>query len=122
MCGVSRSSFEQRKKAEAEEEKKKAEKKEYEDSLKELMRKIMKALHYVPGERSFKTFLWRDYGVNIGRKLISRLMKEMNIRANVPKKDAYKGMAKHDHPCTKNHCYIIIFLSNSRKNSELLCS
>jgi len=100
MCGVSRSSFEQRKKAQAEEEKKKAEKKDHEDSLKEMMRKIMKALHYIPGERSFKTFLWRDYGVSIGRKLISRLMKEMNIKANVPKKDAYKGMAKHDHPCT----------------------
>lgn len=100
MCGVSRSSFEQRKKAKAEEEKKQAEKKEYEDSLKELLRKIMKAIHYVPGERSFKTFLWRDYGINIGRKLIRRLMREMNIHANVPKKDAYKGMAKHDHPCT----------------------
>ncbi len=83
MCGVSRSSFEQRKKAQAEEEKKKAEKKDHEDSLKEMMRKIMKALHYIPGERSFKTFLWRDYGVSIGRKLISRLMKEMNIKADM---------------------------------------
>ena len=68
-----------KKEAEAEKKQKKAEKKDHEDSLKEMMRKIMKALHYIPGERSFKTFLWRDYGVSIGRKLISRLMKEMNF-------------------------------------------
>ena len=27
-------------------------------------------------------------------------MNEMHIFASTPKKDAYKGMAKHDHPCT----------------------
>lgn len=100
MCGVSRSSFEGRKKAREKEEKRIAEKKDSEDALKEKMRSIAKKLGYVPGERGFKVFLWRDYDINIGRKLIRRLMKEMHIFANTPKKDAYKGMAKHDHPCT----------------------
>ena len=100
MCRVSRSSFEGRKKSRIEEEKRLEERKKAEDIIKETMRRIMKKLGYVPGERGFKTFLWRDHDVNIGRKLISRLMKEMHVRANTPKKDAYKGMAKHDHPCT----------------------
>jgi len=100
MCKVSRSSFEQRKKARLSAQEKQEEKQKEEDGLKELIRKIIKKLGYVPGERSFKTFLWRDYSITIGRKLIRRLMKEMHISANTPKKDAYKGMARHDHPCT----------------------
>ena len=100
MCTVSRSSYESRQKAHAEEEQRIAEKKNSEDALKETMRSIIKKLGYVPGERSFKVFLWRDYDINVGRKLIRRLMNDMHIFANTPKKDAYKGMAKHDHPCT----------------------
>lgn len=64
------------------------------------MRSIAKKLGYIPGERGFRTFLWRDCGIRIGRKRIRRLMKEMGLYANRPKKDAYKGQAKHDHPCT----------------------
>ena len=100
MCKVSRSSFQQRKKSRLQEEKRLAEKKKANDELKELLRKISKKLGYVPGERGFKVFLWRDFGINVGRKLIRRLMNEMHIFASTPKKDAYKGMAKHDHPCT----------------------
>jgi transposase InsO family protein len=100
MCRVSRSSFEGRKKSRAKEEQRLEEKKKAEEPIKETMRAIAKSLGYVPGERGFKVFLWRDYGINVGRKLINRLMKEMHIVANTPKKDAYKGMAKHDHPCT----------------------
>lgn len=64
------------------------------------MRTIAKMLGYIPGERGFRTFLWRDHGISLGRKRIRRLMKEMGFHANRPKKDAYKGQAKHDHPCT----------------------
>jgi transposase InsO family protein len=100
MCKVSRSSFEERKKAKAREQEIIERKKEEDNALKDIMRKIMKKLHGVPGERGFKVYMWRDHGINAGRKLIRRLMNEMHIFANMPKKDAYKGMAKHDHPCT----------------------
>ena len=100
MIGISRSSYMSRKKARAEEEKKNAEKKKDEEGLKVKMLEIVRKLGYVPGERSFKVFLWRDHNTNAGRKTISRMMKEMNLFAAVPKKDAYKGQAKHDHICT----------------------
>ena len=100
MCGVSRSSFESRKKAKELEKEKQAQKNKDETSIKELMRKVAKELGYVPGERGFMTFLWRDHKITVGRKLIRRLMDEMHIVATTPKKDAYKGAARHDHPCT----------------------
>ena len=85
MCKVSRSSFQQRKKARLQEEERLAEKKKADDELKELLRKISKKLGYVPGERGFKVFLWRDFNINVGRKLIRRLMNEMHIFASTPK-------------------------------------
>lgn len=100
MCKVSRSSFEGRKKSRIEEEKRQKEKNDKETAIKMTMRSIIRKLGYVPGERGFKVFLWRDFDICIGRKLIRRLMKEMHISAATPKKDAYKGAAKHDHPCT----------------------
>ena len=100
MCKASRSSFQQRKKSRLKEEERQVEKKKADDDLKEVIRKITKKLGYVPGERGFKVFLWRDFNINAVRKLIRRLMDEMHIYASTPKKDAYKGMAKHDHPCT----------------------
>lgn len=54
----------------------------------------------IPGYRTFSVFLWRLFDVKAGHKKIARLMKEMNLKAATRKKDAYKGAAKHDHPCT----------------------
>jgi len=100
MSNVSRSSYQERKKAQEEQRKKDAERKEKDIALKNIMREIIRKVKGVPGERGFKLYMWRDYGINAGRKLISRLMREMHIFANTPKKDAYKGTAKHDHLCT----------------------
>lgn len=65
--------------------------------LKEKFREIVKKLGFVPGKRSFQTYLWRDYGVSISVKRCHRIMKEMNLEANRPKKDAYKHQATHNH-------------------------
>lgn len=100
ICHVSRSSFNERRKARKEAQEKEESEKEKDNSIKEMMRQIMKKLCCVPGERTFKTYLWRLFDVNAGRKLIRRLMNEMNISATVRRKDAYKGDAKHDHACT----------------------
>lgn len=54
----------------------------------------------IPGYRTFSVFLWRLFDVKAGHKKIARLMKEMNLKATIRKKDAYKGAARHDHPCT----------------------
>ena len=76
-----------------------------EDSKKELretmerFRKIVKKLGFVPGKRTFRTFMFREYGINISVKRCARIMKMMNLVANRPKKDAYKGQATHDHRC-----------------------
>ena len=90
----------ERRKAQEAAEERETEKTQKEDGIKECMRRIIKKISFVPGERVFKSFLWREYECNVGRKLIRKLMAEMNLVAATPKKDAYKGKAKHDHPCT----------------------
>ena len=65
--------------------------------LKDDILKIIRKLSYVPGSRTLRTFLRRDYGRDVGRKLCSRLLAEMNLTANRPVKDPYKHQASHDH-------------------------
>ena len=65
--------------------------------LKEETLKIIRKLSYVPGARTLRTYLRRDYGRNVGRKLCKRLLAEMNLKANRPVKDPYKHQASHDH-------------------------
>ena len=67
--------------------------------IKEKMSAIIRKHCGVPGARTFRTYLWRDYGLRVNRKRITRLMKEMHIEAYTPHKDAYKGQATHFHPC-----------------------
>ena len=101
ICMVSRSSYEERKTAEEAEEKRMAEQKAEDDSIKQKMVKIIHRLGgEIPGYRTFSLFLWRLFDIKAGHKKVVRLMKEMNLTATVRKKDAYKGAAKHDHPCT----------------------
>ena len=67
--------------------------------IKEKFRKIVKKLGFVPGKRTFRTYMFREYGFVISVKRCARIMKIMNLVANRPKKDAYKGQAAHDHRC-----------------------
>lgn len=64
------------------------------------MRQICKKLGYVPGKRTFQTYLWRDYGRNVSPSKCKRLMNAMQLVAAEPKKDAYKYRATHDHETT----------------------
>ena len=65
--------------------------------LKNEILQIIRRLSYVPGARTLRTFLRRDYGRDVGRKLCRRLLAEMNLTANRPVKDPYKHQASHDH-------------------------
>ena len=97
MFGVSRSGYlawrERREKKKASE----TEKAKKEEELKDKFRKIVRTLCYVPGKRTFKLFLERDYDTRVSVKKCRRIMNEMNLVANRPKKDAYKNRATHDH-------------------------
>lgn len=101
ICKVSRSSYEERKKAQEAEEERLSKQKAEDDAIKQKMVKIIhRSGGEIPGYRTFSVFLWRLFNIKAGHKKIVRLMREMNLTATVRKKDAYKGAAKHDHPCT----------------------
>ena len=70
-----------------------AAKKEQQEQLKEKFRKIVRKLGYVPGKRTFQTHLWREFNISISIKRCRKVMKEMNLVANRPRKDAYKNQA-----------------------------
>ena len=67
--------------------------------IKEKMIEVIKKLGHVPGTRTFRSELWRGHDTVVSRKRLRRLMQEMNLVATMPRKDAYKGQATHDHPC-----------------------
>ena len=100
MFGVSRSGFYAWKKKREKMTEIKAAKDLEEQALMEKFREIVKKLGYVPGKRTFRTFLWRDYSISISVKRCRRIMNLMNLVANKPKKDAYKNRATHDHETT----------------------
>lgn len=62
-------------------------------------RVIIHKLGHIPGKRTFKTHLWRDYGVIISIKKIKKIMNKMHLIPTLPKKDAYLGQATHFHEC-----------------------
>lgn len=79
---------------------KRAKKKAERDSIKEKMIQIIRARHgVVPGKRIFRVELFRRYGLSINVKRIVSLMREMNLLAQRPHKDAYKHQASHNHVC-----------------------
>lgn len=45
-----------------------AEKQERQNKLKELFRQIIRKLGFVPGMRTFRTYLWREFNVSISAK------------------------------------------------------
>lgn len=67
--------------------------------IKMMMREIILKLSYIPGKRTFRAELLDKYNMTVSVKRCARLMKEMNIVAYRPKKDAYKHQAVHDHQC-----------------------
>lgn len=73
--------------------------------LQEYFRQIIQKLCFVPGKRTFRMHMWRDYGINISVKHAKKIMKTMGLLATLPKKDAYKDQATHGHVCAakQNH-------------------
>ena len=100
MFGVSKSGYYSWKKRREDGEKRREEEKKELRQIMERFRAIIKKLGFVPGKRTFRTYMFRDYGFNISVKRCRRIMRMMNLVANVPKKDAYKGQATHNHRAT----------------------
>ena len=70
------------------------------DRVREMMRQIIAARNgAIPGKRTFKAELFRRFGEVVNTKRIRSLMREMNLVATKPKRDAYKHQATHNHPC-----------------------
>lgn len=79
---------------------KRAEKKAERDNIKEKMRRIIVARNgVVPGKRTFRVELFRRFGITVNTKRIASIMKEMNLVAQMPHRDAYKHQASHNHVC-----------------------
>ncbi len=74
-----------------------------EDSdIKDKLLKIIECLGYVPGSRTFYTYLFRDYGMHVSILRCRRLMDEMNldpINGRPPSYKAAKEKGTHCHPC-----------------------
>lgn len=100
IFGVSKSGYYSWKRRSREKAEKKEAQKEELHKVMDRFRAIVKKLGFIPGKRTFRTYMFRDYGVTISVKRCARIMKMMNLAANRPKKDAYKGQATHDHRCT----------------------
>ena len=66
----------------------------------EKFRSIIRKLGFVPGKRTFRAHMFREYGITVSVKRCARIMRMMNLVANRPKKDAYKGQATHNHRCS----------------------
>ena len=81
------------------------EQKQNDEKLVMLFKEIIAKVGYVPGKRTFRTYLFRDYNMLVNLKKIKRIMNEYNIYPTLPKKDAYKGQATHNHECARfqNH-------------------
>ena len=99
IFGVSKSGYYAWKKKKAEKPEKEEEKKKELAQVMNRFREIVKKLGFVPGKRTFRTYMFRDYSFNISVKRCARIMQMMNLVANRPKKDAYKGQATHGHRC-----------------------
>ena len=78
-----------------------------EDTLiKEKMKLVIQKLCFVPGKRTFKVHLYRDHNLTVSIKKIKKLMNQMHLVASLPKKDAYKGQAKHFHEACALQNYV----------------
>ena len=62
-------------------------------------KRIIRRLGFVPGKRTFRRHMFRRFNYKISVSRTSKIMKKMQITAQLPKKDAYKGQATHHHEC-----------------------
>lgn len=99
IFGVSRSGYYSWKKRLKEKAMKDEESRKELYKIMEKFREIVKKLGFVPGKRTFHAYMFRDYGMSVSVKRCAKIMRMMNLVANRPKKDAYKGQATHDHRC-----------------------
>lgn len=63
---------------------------------------IIKTICYVPGSRTFHTFMIRDYGKHVSIGRCRRIMNEMNLiprNARPPEHKAKRKAGGHCHPC-----------------------
>lgn len=63
---------------------------------------IIEKICYVPGSRTFHTFMIRDYGMHVSIDRCRRIMKEMNlvpVNGRPPARKAKKRAGTHCHPC-----------------------
>ena len=97
MFGVSKSGYYAWKKRREDNEKRREEEKKELRQIMGRFRAVVKKLGFVPGKRTFRTYMFREYGFNISVKRCRRVMKMMNLVASLPKKDAYKGQAAYNH-------------------------
>ena len=71
-----------------------------------MFRQTIKKIGHVPGKRTFKAYLMRDYNYDISVSRCSKIIKKMNLVASLPRKDAYKGQATYNHICASTQNYI----------------
>ena len=76
------------------------------ESLMEKFKEIISSLGHVPGKRTFKTHMWRRFGINLSIKKCKKIMCLMHLVPTLPKKDAYKGQATHFHECACAFNYV----------------
>ena len=70
--------------------------------VKEMLLEIIECIGYVPGSRTFYTYLIRDYEMRVSILRCRRLMDEMNlepINGRPPSHKAAKEKGTHCHPC-----------------------
>ena len=91
MFGVSKSGYYAWKKRREDNEKRKEEERKELRQIMGRFRAVVKELGFVPGKRTFRTYMFREYGSNISVKRCR------NLVASLPKKDAYKGQAAYNH-------------------------
>ena len=99
IFGCSRSGYNSWRERQKDKDGKRAAKEAEDQRIMECMREIIHKRGFVPGKRTFRNELWRDYQEFVSVKRCAKLMRKMSIVANQPKKDAYKHMATHDHEC-----------------------
>lgn len=77
-----------------------------EEMIMEMFRLTIHKLGHVPGKRTFKSFLERDFNYQISVSTCARIMRKMHITATLPHKDAYKGQATYNHVCANHQNFV----------------
>ena len=67
------------------------------EELKDMVKRIIRRLGFVPGKRTLHTHFVRLFGMKVSVKKCRWLLETMHLTANKPLKDAYKHQATHDH-------------------------